>query len=206
MLRKPLAVVVVTAVVLAAAGLALAHGGAPNSLQAASATFDATTVSRLKSSSCTGSDGSYTRTRATYSGTATSDDGRLNGQLVVRALSVYNTDTKLGYVMGRYVVSNDSGKTLGWFQAVDTDGSVSGFTNGLSRSPRAWMLGTLSASFDPAAGFSDGQLGAGSSDGAAVFASGHCGDTPAPAADVSVFSTSTKQGSTHHKKRRHGQR
>jgi len=208
MLRKPLAVVAVTAFLLAAAGLALARGGGPNSLQAASATFEAATVSKLKSSTCTGADGSYTRTRATYTGTATSDDARLNGKLMVRALSVYNADTNLGYVMGRYVVANESGRTLGWFQAVDTRGSLTGFTNGFSRNPRAWMLGSLSASFDPAAGFSNGQLGTGSSDGAAVFASGRCGDTPAPGGDVSVFSMSNKQGKhgKHHRKGPRGRR
>jgi hypothetical protein len=202
MLRKPLAVVAVTAFLLAAAGLALARGGAPNSLQAASATFDAGTVSKLKSSTCKGGDGSYTRTRATYTGTATSDDARLNGKLTLRAMSVYNTDTNLGYVMGRYLVATESGRTMGWFEAVDTNGSLAGFTNGFSKNPRAFLLGSLSATFDPATGFSNGQLGTGSSDGAAVFASGRCGDTPAPGGDVSTQSI----GGKHHKKGKHGRR
>ena len=70
--RKPLAALAAGLSVLAVAGIAFAHGGSPNSIQSASATFDAATVSDLKSDSCTGADGNYVRTRAKYTGTATS--------------------------------------------------------------------------------------------------------------------------------------
>ena len=136
MLRKPLAVLAATAFLLGAAGLALARGGAPNSLAPVSATFDAATVSHLRSSSCTGEDGTYTRTRATYTGTATGDDARWDGALTVRALSVYNTDTNLGYVVGRYRVATESAPTVGWFQAVNTNGTLTGFTDAFARGSR----------------------------------------------------------------------
>jgi hypothetical protein len=207
MLRKPLAVLGATAFLLGAAGLALARGGAPNSLAPVSATFDAATVSHLRSSSCTGEDGTYTRTRATYTGTATGDDARWDGALTVRALSVYNTDTNLGYVVGRYRVATELGPTVGWFQAVNTNGTLTGFTDAFARGSRAWMLGSLSASFDSATGFSNGQFGAGSSNGAAVLAAGRCGDTPAQGGDVSVFTVKGKHGSgKHHMKGRRGGR
>jgi hypothetical protein len=206
MLRKPLAVLAATAFLLGAAGLALARGGAPNSLAPVTATFDATTVSHLRSSTCTGEDGSYTRTRATFTGTATGDDARWDGKLTVRALSVYNSDTNLGYVVGRYRVATELGPTVGWFQAVNTNGTLTGFTDAFARGGKAWVLGSLSATFDPAAGFSNGQLGTGTSNGAAVLASGRCGDTPAQGGDVSVFTMKSKHGHGRHMKGRRGRR
>jgi hypothetical protein len=173
--RKLLAAVAAALSVLAVAGIAFAHGGVTSSIQATSATFDAATVSKLKSDSCTGADGTYVRTRATYTGTATSTDARLNGALQLRATTVYNTTTNLGVVDGRYRVTTTGGHTDGHFRAVDNNGSVTGFADGNAKGhPHAKLLANLSAtSFDPATGF-DGQLGSGSADQSAVFVSGHC--------------------------------
>ena len=77
--RKPLAALAAALSVLALAGIAFAHGGSPSSIQATSATFMATTVADSKSDTCTGTDGTYTRTRARYTGMATSTDARLSG-------------------------------------------------------------------------------------------------------------------------------
>ena len=167
--RKPLAALAAALSVLALAGFAFAHGGGPSSLQAASATFHATTVSGLKTATCTGADG-YTRTSATYKGTATSTDARLNGPLTVRATTLYNADSKLGVVVGGFRV----GKTRGVFQAVDSDGSLAGFANGMTRKPRSGLLANLSATFAPSTGFDDGSLGDGSAPDTAVFVSGRC--------------------------------
>ena len=83
--RKPLAAIAAALSVLALAGLAFAHGGSPSSIQATSATFMATAVADSKTDTCTGTDGTYTRTRAKYTGTATSTDARLAGAIEVRA-------------------------------------------------------------------------------------------------------------------------
>jgi hypothetical protein len=173
--RKPLAALAASAIALAVAGIALAHGGGPSSIQSASATFDAATVSDLKSDTCTGADGSYMRTKATYSGNATSADPRLNGPLTVRAKTVYNTDTNLGVVEGHFRVETASGHTDGKFKAVDTSGSLAGFADGRANDPKAKLLANFSATFDPSTGFSGGELGSGSSDDSAVFVSGKCG-------------------------------
>jgi len=173
--RKPLAALAASVSALALAGFALAHGGGPGSVQAASATFDAATVTDLKSGTCTGADGDYTRTKATYTGTSTSSDARLNGTLTVRAKTFYNATTNLGVVQGHFRVENADGHSDGKFVAVDTNGSLDGFLGGAAKHDLGKLLGGFSATFDPATGFSGGQLGTGTSDNAAVFVSGRCG-------------------------------
>ena len=185
--RKPLAAIAASAItVLVAAGLALAHGGGPASIQATSAIFDATTVSNLKSDTCTGADGTYTRTRATYTGNAVSTDANLNGTLTLRANTVYNADTTLGVVDGKFRVETATGHTDGHFRAVDTNGTLAGWAEGHSKKEgppdqHLQLLGALSVTtFDAATGFNGGQLGAGSSTNTAVFVSGHCPGPPKP--------------------------
>jgi hypothetical protein len=174
--RKPLAALAAALSLLALAGIAFAQGGSPSSIQSTSATFMATTVAGSKSDTCTGTDGTYTRTRARYTGTATSTDARLSGAIEVRANTVYNADTKLGVVDGSYRIKTAAGHTNGHFRAVDTDGSLAGFADGnaAKTEPHAKLLANLSASFDPATGFSAANLGSGNSTDTAVFVSGKC--------------------------------
>jgi hypothetical protein len=174
--RKPLAALAAALSVLALAGMAFAHGGGPSSVQATSATFVATTVADSKSDTCTGADGTYTRTRANYTGTATSTDARLNGAMTVRATTVYNADTKLGVVDGSFRVMTTDGHTDGHFRGVDTDGSLAGFADGSAKAhgPHGRLLANLSATFDPTTGFAAGSLGGGSAPDTAVFVSGAC--------------------------------
>jgi hypothetical protein len=215
--RKPLAALAAGLSVLAVAGIAFAHGGSPNSIQSTSASFDAATVSNLKSSSCTGADGTYVRTRAQYTGTATSTDARLNGALVVRASTVYNTTTKLGVVDGRFRVTTASGHTDGHFRAVDSDGSLAGFADGRSKANdvHANLLANMSATFDPTTGFSHGKLGDGSSTDTAVFVSGHCQRGPSgasgPSGPSGASGATGKAGTfghhgPHHRHGKHGRR
>lgn len=215
--RKPLAALAAGLSVLAVAGIAFAHGGSPNSIQSTSASFDAATVSDLKSDSCTGADGTYVRTRATYTGTATSTDARLNGALVVQASTVYNTTTKLGVVDGRFRVTTTSGHTDGHFRAVDSNGSLAGFADGRSKANdvHANLLANMSATFDPTTGFSQGKLGDGSSTDTAVFVSGHCRRGPSgpsgasgpsgPTGKAGTFGHGGKHGS-HGRHGKHGRR
>jgi hypothetical protein len=199
--RKPLAALAAALSVFVVAGLAFAHGGGPSSVQATSATFVATTVANSKSDTCTTADGTFTRTRAMYSGTATSTDARLSGPMTVRATTFYNADTKLGVVAGQFRV----GTTRGVFQAVDTDGTLAGFANGKSKSPRSGLLANLSATFDPATGFADAELGGGSPPDTAVFVSGHCNDGRG---ETGASGPSGATGATghHHKHHKHGKR
>jgi len=201
--RKPLAALAASVSALVVAGFALAHGGGPSSVQAASATFDAATVMDLHSGTCTGADGTYTRTKATYAGIATSSDARLNGTLTVRAKTFYNADTNLGVVEGHFRVENADGQTDGKFVAVDTNGTLDGWLGGRAHGPHAGLLGGFSATFDPTAGFSGGQLGTGSSTNSAVFVSGHCGgDDEQGSGDGQKHQKHTKHG----KHKRNGKR
>ena len=174
MSRKPLAALAASVTILVAAGVALAHGS-PGTMQSVSASFDATTVSNLVSRTCTGGDGTYTMTKATYTGAATSDDTRLNGTLTVKARTVYNTTTNLGVVDGKFRVEGTSGRSEGHFRAVDNNGTLTGWTDGHVGDPHAKLLGSLAVTtFDPATGFQGAQLGTGSPAGAALLVSGHC--------------------------------
>jgi hypothetical protein len=173
--RKPLAALAASVSALVVAGLALAHGGGPGSVQATSATFDAAAVADLHSGTCAGADGTYTRTKATYTGTSTSSDPRLDGTFTVRAKTVYNADTSLGVVQGHFRVDNADGQTNGKFVAVDTNSTLDGWVGGRAHGPHAGLVGSFTATFDPATGFTGGQLGTGSSSNTAVFVSGKCG-------------------------------
>jgi hypothetical protein len=172
--RKPLAALAASVTVLALAGIALAHDKGPSSTQPVTATFSTATVSNLETSTCTGADGTYMQTKATYTGDSTSADPRLAGTLTIRAKTVYNTTTNLGYVEGVFRVESASGHAGGMFAAVDTAGALAGFMSGKAKDPRAKLLANFSATFDPATGFSAGQLGSGSSPDTAVVASGSC--------------------------------
>ena len=210
--RKPLAAIAAALSVLVLAGMAFAHGGGPSSVQATSATFVATTVADSKSSTCTGADGTYTRTRARYTGMATSTDARLAGAMELRATTVYNATTNLGVVDGHFRVQTATGHTDGRFRAVDTGGSLAGFADGNAKAdPHAKLLANLSATFDPTTGFADGQLGGGSAPDTAVFVSGRChdehGETGASGPSGATGATgATGPTGHHHKHHKHGKR
>jgi hypothetical protein len=176
--RKPLAALAVSVTALALAGFALAHDWSPASVQPVSAAFTAT-VTHMKSKTCTGADGTYTLTKGMYTGTATSADPRANGALKLRLETFYNTTTKLGTVDGKFSVDTTSGHTRGNLTAVDTDGALSGFARGEARGARTHLVANFSGNLDPAGSFT-AQLGSGSSDDTAVFASGRCGKHGGP--------------------------
>ena len=91
---------VIAGAALIATGIAAAHSQWTQSTQAAAADFTATTVSQSRSNTCTGSDGTYQDTTATYTGTSTSSNSQLNGSLEIRAHSVVNTTEQLGWLDG----------------------------------------------------------------------------------------------------------
>jgi len=160
---------------LAATGVALAAGG-PNA-QSASATFKATTVSHAKLTTCTINDSdTFASTLATYTGTATSSDARLNGTIAIRAASLVDTDTGVGRVVGVFRIRNANGVgSHGSINAVVSNGDATGAAIGRVNAPAGQLATTLSSPFDPAAGFgvsSSGELGTGTAAGTGVVLNG----------------------------------
>jgi hypothetical protein len=150
---------------LALAGIAIADG-APTSSKAVGATFAATTVSDLRTSTCVGTDGTYQLTKATYSGTASSSEPRLNGSLVVHLRAWVNATTHVGAVRGSWSVA---GGARGLLAAADSNGALSGWLSG------AGVEGTFTAGWTSNGGLTSGALGSGSLTSLAILAAGRCG-------------------------------
>jgi hypothetical protein len=171
LLFAPLAVAALTAT-----GLAVAGPGGP-SARSASATFSATTVTRSKLTTCTinGSD-TFASTLATYTGTATSSDPRLNGTLRIRAASLVDTSNGIGRVVGVFRIRNSNGVGAhGSINAVVGNGDAVGAAIGRVNGPGGQLAATLSSPFDPADGWgasSAGSLGTGTSAGSGVVLNG----------------------------------
>ena len=175
MLKPRIAVPVVLAVsAMAATGVAAAVRHS-QSTQAAAADFAAGSVSRSHSETCTAADGTYQLTTATYQGAATSSDARLSGAVEIRARSVVNTTTKLGWLDGTLRVRGTNAGAWGTVHAALANGSAVGSIVGKGGHPESKLVASLSALFTPASGFSAGKLGSGSANGAGVlFTRGEC--------------------------------
>src|SRR5262249_25463349 len=156
-------------------GVAVAHGFDSKSVKAVSATFGATTVSNLRTSSCTGADGTYAKSAASYSGTATSSEPSLNGALRIDASSFVNTTTGRRPVSGQARIDTTDGRHTSLnFEGVLTHGSVVGLAEGHSRGD-VKVLANLSSDYTAAGGFGNGKLGGGTAPGDAVLiAEGGC--------------------------------
>ena len=162
------------AAALGAAGVAAATKD-NQTTTAAAADFTATTVSQSRTATCASADGTYQETTATYRGTATGADARLNGPLEIRAHSVMNTTTQLGWLEGTFRVRGTTGGSAGTIHAVIAGTSAVGSVVGQGYRPGAKLVASLSAAFGPAAGFTSGQVGSGSASGAGVlFVRGAC--------------------------------
>jgi hypothetical protein len=174
MLKRRIAVpVVLAAAAVTVTGVAAAtrHSQAT---QAAAADFGTTSVPRSHTEMCTGSDGTYQTTVASYKGIATSSDARLNGDLEIRAHSIVNTTSKLGWLDGTWRVRGTSAGSAGHIHAALANGSAVGSVVGRG-SQDSKLVASLSATFSQATGFSAGKLGAGSANGAGVlFTRGEC--------------------------------
>jgi hypothetical protein len=175
MSRKHLLLLAPLALALAATGVALAAGG-PNA-QSMSATFKATTVSHAKLTTCSINDSdTFASTLATYTGTATSSDARLNGTISIRTASLVDTDTGVGRVVGVFRIRNANGMgSHGSINAVVSNGDATGAAIGRVNGPAGQLATTLSSPFDPAAGFgvsSSGELGTGTAAGTGVVLNG----------------------------------
>jgi hypothetical protein len=171
--RRIVLAAIAAAAVAAAGAAAAAHRS--QATKQVSATFAAGTVAGSHTSTCTSSDGTYQETVATYTGSATSSDARLNGTLRIRAHSVVNTTTGLGWLSGTFRINGSSGGAHGAITGVVSGGNVSGTAAGEMGGPEGKLLATVAASFAPQAGFSSGSLGSGTVSGAGVvFQRGTC--------------------------------
>lgn len=165
----PLVLFVFTA--LAAAGIAAAGHRAP-SVQSASATFDATTVSNKFQVTCSVNGGdTFEATRAMYTGTATSSDPRLAGALTIRAWSLVDTSNGVGHVFGEFRIIGTGTRAHGTLNAAIAGGKASGLARGFLRHRWGRLVASLGATFDPSAGFASGSLGS-STTGAGFIRSG----------------------------------
>ena len=172
---RPTALALLTGAALAAAGVAAAHSGRGQSTQAAAASFAATSVSHARTKTCTGSDGAYQETTATYGGSASSSDTRLNGTLTIRAHSVVDTTTGLGWVEGSFRVRGSGGGVHGTLHAAVSGRQAVGGLTGSAGGPQGKLVASLASGFSQDGGFSSGALGSGSTAGAGVvFQHGAC--------------------------------
>jgi hypothetical protein len=151
------------AAALATAGIATAvlrSGG----VIGVSANFDATNVVKGVQKSCKvlGGD-TYTYTRATYSGTASSADARLNGPIRIWAQSMIDDTTGIGAVIGNYRINgaNLSG-AFGRIEASLSSGQMSGAVRGHAFKPWGELFAGLNGSFSASGGFSGAGIGTGS--------------------------------------------
>jgi hypothetical protein len=158
---------------LAAAGAAGASALRHHpSVEAASATFDAATVSQKYQVTCSVNGGdTFEATSATYAGTATSADPRLDGALTIRAWSLVDTTNGVGHVYGVFHIRGAGARSHGTLNAALAGGKASGLARGFVRHPWGRIVVSLGSTFDPSTGFSEGMLG-GSTTGAGFIRSG----------------------------------
>lgn len=176
MRRKRLVLLVLLVVVaLSAAGVAYAYR--TTQAQAASAAFSATTVTDAKLTTCAVNGGdTFATTLATYTGTATSSDPRLDGAFKIRAESLVDTATGLGRVAGVFWIQGANGAGAhGSLNAAVSGGDANGSLIANVHAPSGRIFATLTTPFDPAAGFGAsgaGSIGTGTVPGTGVVVSG----------------------------------
>ncbi len=160
---------------LATTGIALAaHGGHAAKTDAVAATFTGARTD-LQEKTCTGSDGAYRDAHETFSGTMTSTDPRLQGDLVLRTHSLVNQTTGNGTTRGQVWVRDADGKLLAKARltGVNSSGGVlSGVLVGRVRDGGR-LVANVTATIAGAA--LSGELGSGSAANSAVVQTGRCG-------------------------------
>ena len=140
---------------LATAGIAVAHALKSGDVSAASATFVATSVSDSITKTCSVSGGdTYSLTRATYSGTATSADARLNGPMVIRAVSVLDQTSGVGALVGAFKIDGvGDARAHGKIQASLAGGAASGMIRAHVHKPFGELFAGINGGFTGAGGF-----------------------------------------------------
>ena len=164
-------------VALAAAGIAVGRSfdGNNRSAKSVSATFTATTASKVETRTCTASDGkTLVSSTGTYTGTATGDPD-LTGPATLTAHALINSTDNVGTVSGSLKIDvSSSAETDARYNAVYSSGSIAGLATGHAQDPHAKILANLSAGFTAAGGFTSGKLGGTSGGGAVELGPGSC--------------------------------
>ena len=177
--KRLVATALIGAAALSAAGVAAAGHLRAQATQQVQATFDAGTVARSHSTTCTGADGTYSRTEATYTGAASSTDAQLNGTIGIHAHSVVDTASGLGWIHGTFWIKGSSGGAHGVLDGAIAGGNVTGTLVGQTTHPWGRLVASLGSSFASATGFAGGGIGTGASTPAAVvFTHGVCTRAP----------------------------
>lgn len=162
---------------LVAAGVAIAATKTTSATATSvTATFSATSASKTHTTTCTAKSGdTFQSTTATYKGTSTSSDARLNGPITLRAHSFVDTTSGLGTVSGVYTIKG-AGKSgsVGVIDGVVSGGSLSGILTGAALHPGGKLIATLGGTFDQTNGFAADTLGTGTTGGGAVVSNGFC--------------------------------
>jgi hypothetical protein len=154
---------------LVASGAAVAHFKSAD-VSPAAGTFTATTVSHQQTRTVTCADQTLEITTGRYSGTAVSaTTPDLAGAAELKVHSVYNATKKLGWVEGQLKIAASDGRTVARFVGVNTDGKLDGWLTGHAGRGDGSLLGSLSASFTKAGGFTEGAIGTGTATNAALL-------------------------------------
>jgi hypothetical protein len=176
LLSRRLMLAVASVLALAAAGIAVA-GPAPSSMSLVSATFSTGAPTNSHTFTCTGANNAQiTFTDATYTGTAVSNEPRLNGAITIHVRSVY--DGSQGTLTGDVRIDS-SATPVNHFHAglsaVDVGNNVQGWIGGHA-GPGAQIVGALAGPFTATGGFGSSTIGAtaGSATNPALITSGNC--------------------------------
>jgi hypothetical protein len=181
---RKLVLITAAVVALGCTGLAVAHGLDSKSVKLVSASFTVSPSGSVKTSTCTGSDGTYAITKGTYTGTISgASDGNLNGPVTVDAQSLVNTSTNTGVVTGR-IRFGSSDDNRANFEAVysGSGGNLAGLAEGHVNASNAALLGNISSTFNATSGgfTSPIKLGGTSGGDAVEITRGGCQPTPPP--------------------------
>lgn len=179
-MRKLRLLGVAAALALVATGVAIAHEGAKADTDAVTATFQAERT-KVSEKTCTGGDGTYRVAKEEFTGTVTSSDARLNGNMVLRTHSFINQTTGLGTTRGEAILRSADGKHKGSARltAVNTQrGVLEGVLVGRVKSAGDTLAGgdivaNIHAQFSSETALG-GTLGGGAGANTAVIQGGHC--------------------------------
>lgn len=177
-LSRRVMLVAASACALAAAGIAVA-GPAPTSMALVSATFSTGAPTNSHSFTCTAANkDQITVTDATYTGSASSMDSRLNGAITFHVHSVYDATGNLGSLSADVRIDSTATPVNHFharLSAVDVSNNVQGWISGHA-GPGAQIMGAFVAPFTATGGFGSGTIGAtaGAATDPALVTSGNC--------------------------------
>jgi hypothetical protein len=168
-----LAAILCAALATAGISLAMAKSGGVSGI---SATFDATTIVKSVQKSCTVNGGdSYTYTRALYTGTSVSSDGRMNGPIKLWVQSMVDDTTGIGALIGDFKIGTDDLGSHGRIEASLSAGQMSGAVRGHVHKPWGELFAGLNGGFTSTGGFTGANVGAGAgNDTGVVLSKGAC--------------------------------